>query len=117
MNSTNQWYTTKCVNGWICITTPFLDSHNDCIQLYAMPILARTNIFLISDDLYICTDLKCRDMLLTNKMVKYINAEPDFSINNKWGELLWTIELKDIFSFLNKTVPKIKEILNAEWKE
>lgn len=43
------------VNDWIEITTPFLDRHNDCIQLY---VRREGSGFKITDDGYTLTDLE-----------------------------------------------------------
>jgi hypothetical protein len=41
-------------NQWIEITTPYLDRHNDCLQIYAKK---DENGFLLTDDGYILNDL------------------------------------------------------------
>ena len=54
-----QWLKDKTalrdVNGWVEITTPHLDRHNDCIQIYAQ---GRGNTFTLTDDGYILDDLE-----------------------------------------------------------
>ena len=43
------------INDWIEITTPYLDRHNDCLQIYAK----RTNGgFVLTDDGYVLDDLE-----------------------------------------------------------
>jgi hypothetical protein len=44
----------KEIDGWVEITTPFLDRHNDCIQIYARRADGR---WLLSDDGYTLSDL------------------------------------------------------------
>ena len=39
---------------WIQITTPYLDRHNDCLQIYAK---LQDSGYLLTDDGYIITDL------------------------------------------------------------
>lgn len=39
---------------WVVITTPYLDRHNDCLQLYARK---EGNGYILSDDKYIISDL------------------------------------------------------------
>lgn len=40
---------------WVEITTPFLDRHNDCIQIYAQP---RDGGYVLTDDGYAVGDLE-----------------------------------------------------------
>jgi len=40
---------------WVEITTPYLDRHNDCMQIYAK---RQNGVFLLTDDGYIIQDLK-----------------------------------------------------------
>lgn len=47
--------TSRIVEGWTEITTPFLDRHNDCIQIYAK---RENDEYLLSDDGYIINDLE-----------------------------------------------------------
>jgi len=42
-------------NDWCEITTPFLDRHNDSLQIYVKP---EKNSFLLTDDGYVIDDLK-----------------------------------------------------------
>ena len=44
----------RSINDWVEITTPYLDRHNDCIQIYAR---RRNGKFLLTDDGYILQDL------------------------------------------------------------
>jgi len=41
-------------NDWVEITTPYLDRHNDCLQIYAKK---QNNGFVLTDDGYIIDDL------------------------------------------------------------
>jgi hypothetical protein len=41
--------------GWDEITTPFLDRHNDCLQIY---VKREKNSFVLTDDGYIISDLR-----------------------------------------------------------
>ena len=43
------------VEEWIEITTPYLDRHNDCLQIYAKPTAGG---FVLTDDGYIIEDLE-----------------------------------------------------------
>lgn len=43
------------INGWVEITTPYLDRHNDCLQIYAK---RSEGGFLLTDDGYIVGDLE-----------------------------------------------------------
>lgn len=59
----------KQVDDFYEITTPFLDRHNDCIQIYAKK--ENDNIF-ITDDGYILIDLKMSGIDLTDNRKKLI---------------------------------------------
>ena len=43
------------VNGWTEITTPYLDRHNDYLQIYAR---REDNNFVLTDDGYVIEDLQ-----------------------------------------------------------
>jgi len=43
------------VDEWVEITTPYLDRHNDCLQIYAKP---QGDGYLLSDDGYVISDLE-----------------------------------------------------------
>lgn len=43
------------INEWVEITTPYLDRHNDCIQIYAKK---HNSGYLLTDDGYTITDLQ-----------------------------------------------------------
>lgn len=45
----------KDINGYCEITTPFLDRHNDHLQIY---VQAKNNKLILSDDGYVISDLK-----------------------------------------------------------
>ena len=47
--------TLRQVNGWVEITTPHLDRHNDCLQIYAK---RQNGGFILSDDGYVLDDLE-----------------------------------------------------------
>ena len=47
--------TLRNVEDWIEITTPYLDRHNDCLQIY---VRRSDRGFLLTDDGYILTDLE-----------------------------------------------------------
>ena len=47
--------TLRQVNGWVEITTPHLDRHNDCLQIYAK---RHDGVFVLSDDGYVLDDLE-----------------------------------------------------------
>ncbi len=47
--------TLRQINGWIEITTPYLDRHNDCLQIYAK---RADGEFVLTDDGYIIEDLE-----------------------------------------------------------
>jgi len=42
-------------NEWVEITTPYLDRHNDCLQIYAKK---QNGVYVLSDDGYTIEDLK-----------------------------------------------------------
>ncbi len=43
------------INGSVEVTTPYLDRHNDYLQFY---IKRNKNVFVLTDDGYIISDLK-----------------------------------------------------------
>jgi len=43
------------IDGWVEITTPYLDRHNDCLQIY---VTKKNGGYLLTDDSYIIEDLK-----------------------------------------------------------
>lgn len=45
----------RAVEEWVEITTPYLDRHNDCLQIYTKP---DGDGYLLSDDGYILSDLE-----------------------------------------------------------
>lgn len=45
----------RIVDGWIEITTPYLDQHNDCLQIYARP---HDDGWLLTDDGHVVDDLE-----------------------------------------------------------
>ena len=47
--------TLRQVDEWVEITTPYLDRHNDCLQIYAKPA---DGGFVLTDDGYIIEDLE-----------------------------------------------------------
>lgn len=47
--------TLRQINGWVEITTPFLDRHNDHLQIYAK---RADNQWIITDDGYVIEDLR-----------------------------------------------------------
>lgn len=47
--------TLRQINDWVEITTPYLDRHNDHIQIYAK---RRNGIFVLTDDGYVLQDLE-----------------------------------------------------------
>lgn len=47
--------TLRQVNNWVEITTPYLDRHNDYIQIY---VRRENDSFILTDDGYIITDLE-----------------------------------------------------------
>ncbi len=52
------------VNGWVEITTPYLDRHNDYLQIYARK---EDNGFVLTDDGYIIEDLQQSGCSLESK--------------------------------------------------
>ena len=52
------------INGWVEITTPFLDRHNDYIQIYAK---RENDGYLLTDDGYTITDLEQSGCKLDSK--------------------------------------------------
>lgn len=55
------------VNDWVEITTPYLDRHNDYLQIYAKQENGR---FLLTDDGYTITDLRQSGCILDTKKRK-----------------------------------------------
>lgn len=49
---------------WVEITTPYLDRHNDCLQIY---VKRQDNGFLLSDDRYVIEDLEAAGCKLDSK--------------------------------------------------
>ncbi|HAU29019.1 MAG TPA: hypothetical protein DCW68_02775 [Rhodospirillaceae bacterium] len=60
----------KVTGNWVEITTPFLDHHNDCLQIYTRK--QEDNSFLITDDGYIISDLEMCGCQLTSVKRKEI---------------------------------------------
>ncbi len=59
LDNYNLWLKDRTVlkqitDKWVEITTPHLDRHNDCLQIY---VFKQNNGYLITDDSYIITDL------------------------------------------------------------
>lgn len=52
------------INGWVEITTPYLDRHNDHLQIYAKQI---NNHFVLTDDGYVIQDLEQSGCNLNSK--------------------------------------------------
>jgi len=59
------------VKDWIEITTPYLDRHNDCLQIYAK---RENNGFLLTDDGYVIGDLRRSGCDLESKKRKDLLA-------------------------------------------
>jgi hypothetical protein len=51
LKAKTQW---REINDWVEITTPYLDRHNDCIQIY---LRKKDNEWVLTDDGYTLTDL------------------------------------------------------------
>ena len=47
--------TLRQIGDWVEITTPYLDRHNDCLQIYAK---RRDGAFVLTDDGYTVDDLE-----------------------------------------------------------
>ena len=73
VNSYSNWFQQKIrvesINGVFEITTPFLDRHNDHIQLY---LKKHNGGFILTDDGYTLTDLKLHGCELTSDKRKQI---------------------------------------------
>jgi hypothetical protein len=54
---------TKEVGGWVQITTPYLDRHNDCLQIYAQ---RQDGSWILSDDAYTIADLESSGMTVSS---------------------------------------------------
>lgn len=76
----------KIDNDWIEITTPYLDRHNDCIQIYARK---QSDGFLLTDDGEILEDLKLSGCSLDSpKRQKLLStALSGFGVRNEDGRL------------------------------
>ena len=76
VNSYFQWLKdntlTREINGYFEITTPFLDRHNDCIQLYVKEL--NNDSYFITDDGYTLDDLESSGYSFsTQKRKEYLN--------------------------------------------
>jgi len=66
------------INGHIEITTPFLDRHNDFIQIYAR---RENDGFLLTDDGYTIDDLSMSGCLLSRRVRRPdTESGPDFPV-------------------------------------
>lgn len=103
----------KQVGGFAEITTPFLDRHNDCIQLYMQ--LQKDGGYYVSDDGYTISDLQMcgidvttpkRKKLLNNILTSYgLEISKDFEIFTKCTE-------KDIYVKKHFFIQAILDINN-----
>ena len=57
--------TLRQVDNWVEITTPYLDRHNDYLQIYAM---RKNGSYVLTDDGYILGDLEQSGCKLEPKM-------------------------------------------------
>ena len=77
----------KQLHDWVEITTPFLDRHNDYIQIY---IKKAQNQFILTDDGYTIADLKQSGCLLESEKRKRILQITlnGFGVSQQAGELM-----------------------------
>jgi hypothetical protein len=77
----------KQLHDWVEITTPFLDRHNDYIQIY---IKKENNQFILTDDGYTIADLRQSGCLLESENRKRILQITlnGFGVSQKEGELM-----------------------------
>src|SRR3990167_9062011 len=61
--------TLRIVNDWIEITTPYLDRHNDYLQIY---VKRENNGFIITDDGYTMEDMRLSGRELKSRKLKDI---------------------------------------------
>ena len=73
--------TLRPVGEWIEITTPYLDRHNDYLQIY---VKEETNGFILTDGGYILTDLSQSGPILEERIFDLING---FGIKLEYGSL------------------------------
>ena len=91
---------TRLINDtWSEITTPYLDRHNDCLQIYAKK---ENNTIVLTDDGYIINDLISSGCALDSQRRKEILNTTD---EEKIKEYIWE-HIKEI----NKTMPPYKYI-------
>ncbi|WP_273420239.1 DUF1829 domain-containing protein [Veillonella caviae] len=76
-------------NGYTEITAPFLDRHNDYIQVYIQTI--SDNLFRLSDDMYTINDLKMSGVDLTTpkrkQVIQDVIRKRGIELDIKTGEL------------------------------
>ena len=102
-NAYIEWLNTKLAYkdldaGAIEITTPFLDRHNDRLQIYAVPM--KNGEFKLTDDGYILSDLQASGFELANsnrrkQIFKTIVNGFGVTFNSNFNELFITTDFKD----------------------
>lgn len=77
----------KQIHDWVEITTPFLDRHNDYVQIY---IKKEQNQFILTDDGYTIADLRQSGCLLESEKRKRILQMTlnGFGVSQQQGELM-----------------------------
>ena len=83
------------IDGCIEITTPYLDRHNDCLQIYARPDKGK---FLLTDDGYILQDLEMSG----------------FSVNRPKRQMLLDMTINGFGIQLDKENGKALEVRTSE---
>lgn len=104
---------TKNVGEYVEITTPFIDRHNDCIQLYAK--LDKDGIYHITDDGYTLSDLQLSGIDFTSPKRKKILSDILVSYGikiTKDYELFTEGSLKDIYLKKHFFIQAILDINN-----
>jgi len=119
LNKYNQWLKDKTIvkqigTEWAEITTPFLDRHNDCLQIYAKKT---DKGYMLTDDGYIISDLissgcslekaRRKEILLTTlsgfgvelleNFTLYVNATNDTFSLKKHNLLQAMLTVNDLF--------------------
>lgn len=124
----NKTYIREIDKDWIEITTPYLDRHNDYIQIYTRK---QDNGYIIIDDGYIIEDLQqsgCnletpkRKMLLTQTLngfevknedgILQVDADIDNFAMKKHSLIQAMLAINNLFCF----VSSMEEFRSCEWK-
>jgi len=106
----------KELEGWVEITTPYLDRHNDYIQIY---VKKENNKFVLSDDGYIISDLIQSGCDLNTQKSKelLIAILNSFGVKQlKSGELLVYSTSENFALQKHNLIQAMLAIIYAQWK-